>query len=457
MHLCKYLIILLIALFPATLIAQDITGLWKGTMYNDTTQKYYRYEIGISEENGKLSGFSHTFFMDSTGKEYYGLKKVKISIVSDGKIIVEDAGLIANNYPVQPDKGVRQLNVLDLVIKDSIMTLSGPYSTNRTKKFRSLTGTINLQRKNDFWQSALVPHLQELGLSKELSFVKKEDDRIKEEEAKKNAEKDIAINKATAEAKKQTVTDNAGEPLKPAQKPVQSTEKTTQKNEPVKKETAITKSSSAKEDVAKNTNVPEKTSSTGSIVKDKAPQQAEPTKNETGIVKSSSAKETAKVDESKTEEVKEPELKKAGKQTISKETIAKTEIKEIKAPVKNNAPAAEVDRRLTVLQQTVYFSSDSLQLSLYDNGEVDGDTVSVLMNGKVIMPKKGLSTNAVMQTIYADPSLDSVELVMYAENLGSIPPNTGLLVVHDGKSIYEIRFSGDLQKNASIILRRRKK
>jgi hypothetical protein len=35
---------------------------------------------------------------------------------------------------------------------------------------------------------------------------------------------------------------------------------------------------------------------------------------------------------------------------------------------------------------------------------------------------------------------------MYAENLGSIAPNTGLLVVKDGSNQYEVRFSGDLQK-----------
>ncbi len=111
--------------------------------------------------------------------------------------------------------------------------------------------------------------------------------------------------------------------------------------------------------------------------------------------------------------------------------------------------------RINVVQQTVYYSSDSLQLTLYDNGEVDGDTVSVLMNGKVIMERERLSTNAVRKTIYAGHT-DSIELVMYAENLGTIAPNTGLLVVRDGKSIYEIRFSGDLKKNAAIIFKRRK-
>ena len=62
-----------------------------------------------------------------------------------------------------------------------------------------------------------------------------------------------------------------------------------------------------------------------------------------------------------------------------------------------------------------------------------------------------------MHTIYIDEETpDSIQLVMYAENLGSIPPNTGLLIVRDGSSIYEVRFSADLKTNAAIILRRKK-
>ena len=375
MRCSKYLTIFLIAFLPGKSFAQpaspagrDITGLWKGTLYNDSTKKFYKYEIGISEEKGKLSGFSHTWFI-LDDKEYYGVKKVKIKIAPDGKIIIEDAMLIANNYPESPAKGVHQLNVLTLEIKDSIMTLSGPFTTNRTRSFSSLTGTVNLQRKNDFWQSALVPHLQELGLVDNLSFVKKENDKTAED--KKLPQKDIATNENSRELKKEN--------------PVKTTE--------IKKEP-------------------------GREVKS----------NETKSVKAS-----------------------------SKEPVTNAQPK--KPPtsvVKSNEPAAEVASRANIVQQTVYFTADSLQLSLYDNGEVDGDTVSVLMNGKIIMPNVGLSTNAVRKTIYTGGNTDSIELVMYAENLGSIPPNTGLLVVHDGKNIYEIRFSGDLQKNAAIILRRRK-
>ena len=119
--------------------------------------------------------------------------------------------------------------------------------------------------------------------------------------------------------------------------------------------------------------------------------------------------------------------------------------------------AAELEKRVTKSDQSLFFESDSLVLTLYDNGEVDGDTVTVLMNGNVIFSKAGLTTKANSKTIHITPDLDSVNLVMYAESLGEIPPNTGLMIVNDGAKRYDVRFSADLKTNAGIILRRRKK
>ena len=117
----------------------------------------------------------------------------------------------------------------------------------------------------------------------------------------------------------------------------------------------------------------------------------------------------------------------------------------------------ELAKRKTETIRTVNFKSDSLTLTLYDNGIVDGVIVSVILNGKNIMPKQGLSTKAITKTIYITPDLGySLQLIMYAENLGSIPPNTGLLIIHDGDDMYQIRFAGDLQKKSAIILRRKK-
>ena len=114
------------------------------------------------------------------------------------------------------------------------------------------------------------------------------------------------------------------------------------------------------------------------------------------------------------------------------------------------------DRKIQTIR-TVAIAGDSLVLSLFDNGTVDGDTVSVILNGNVIMPKVGLVATAINKTIHLTPEMgDSIKIILYAENLGSIPPNTGLLVVRNGGHDYEIRFSGDLKNNSAIILLRNK-
>ena len=77
----RLFIMILIFVSPVYLFAQqtDITGLWKGTIYNDTNQLTYQYEIGISKEKGKYSGFSHTWFTLGDS-QYFGVKKVSVKI-----------------------------------------------------------------------------------------------------------------------------------------------------------------------------------------------------------------------------------------------------------------------------------------------------------------------------------------------------------------------------------------
>src|SRR5262249_35698945 len=107
-----------------------------------------------------------------------------------------------------------------------------------------------------------------------------------------------------------------------------------------------------------------------------------------------------------------------------------------------NGAAALISERKSELSQVVNFKSDSLELALYDNGEIDGDTVSVLLNGQVILARQGLKATAIKKTIYITPDMkDEFTILLYAENLGKYPPNTGLLVVHDGDDVYNVRFS----------------
>jgi hypothetical protein len=161
-------------------------------------------------------------------------------------------------------------------------------------------------------------------------------------------------------------------------------------------------------------------------------------------------------------EVKAKKSTKTSK-TKAKESSSNNEVESIKPVEKQIEPAkhrevvaaANIATRNTAVLQTVSFKSDSLRLSLYDNGEVDGDTVSVVLNGQPIISRAGLTAKGMTMAIATSDLRDSSELIMYAENLGRIPPNTGLLIVQDGVDRYQIRFSGDLQNNSAIILRRK--
>ena len=142
--------------------------------------------------------------------------------------------------------------------------------------------------------------------------------------------------------------------------------------------------------------------------------------------------------------------------------------KAVKQPTNNNLkkepggvaiklPVKSTERKIQRIDE-IFFNSDSLLLSFYDNGTIDGDTISMVLNGKIIAEKIKLTTNAFRITIPASviKSGDSLLLVMHAESLGLIPPNTGLLIIQDGSTRHEIRFEGDLQRSSAIMLRRKR-
>ena len=400
-------------------------------MFNDTTQLNYRYEIAISEEKGKLFGFSHTFFILGD-KEYHGVKRIKIK--RDGnEITTEDVELIANNYPINPPKGVHMRNILKFEMKDTVMILSGMFTTNRTREYSPATGYVHVERKKDYSQSALVPHLQQLGLINELSFLN--------EENNKPAEQTLPILKpmATAEeeqliiaAAKKKQPDNK---IKPANTVVVKTEAPKQPNAVVTKP------------------VPQKPAETV-VAKVAAPKTKEPVAAK--VVETPKKPDPVVINKPAPPKTEAPPvIVKAPPAKPAETVVAKPAIVKKPEPVDPTAAIDAAKRKVENIQ-ALYFKSDSLQLILYDNGEVDGDTVSVIMNGTVIMPRVGLSTNAVKKTIATTDIGDSIQLVMYAENLGSIPPNTGLLIVYDGNDRYEIRFSGDMQKSSGIVFRRKK-
>lgn len=124
------------------------------------------------------------------------------------------------------------------------------------------------------------------------------------------------------------------------------------------------------------------------------------------------------------------------------------------APVVDETAKA-FNSRAKIFTKELELVGNSLRLELYDNGEIDGDIVSLYLNGKMILPKTMLTHKAVRLNIELDPTLEFNELSMFAENLGTKPPNTAALIVYDGKIRYETLLSSDLSKSASIKLKKK--
>lgn len=385
----KFLIVLL--LFPLQMLCQDITGLWKGFLYNDTTKQYLPYELAITKNKQKLSGYSHvTIVLDSF--KNIALKTMKLRQEPD-HVFAEDQAIIYNNFSEPPPKGVRVSISMTYKETDTVKVLSGVWTTNKTKEYSALTGTINLVMQKRLDTSKVIAKVKELNLEKTLSFLPENQPQV-------------AIAKPVEKSNDKVL--NSPDPDIP------------------------------KSDVASNDkkNVKEKSTQTPGRNK-----LTDSTNNVAIVIKPK-----------KNQVEKRPQPK----PDIKKQDTTNQLAKATKQLVPPKPAASQLATRKIENIRNLTFKSDSLVISLYDNGEVDGDTVSVVLNGNVIIARQALSTNAITKTIYPSQGYgDSLQLIMYAENLGSIPPNTGLLILQDGDDRYEVRFAGDLQKNSSVVLKRK--
>ena len=130
---------------------------------------------------------------------------------------------------------------------------------------------------------------------------------------------------------------------------------------------------------------------------------------------------------------------------------------EQKAEIKNNNRIAErspkLENRKKNVLRTIVIEQPTFQVDFYDNGEIDGDSITVYYNGRAVLSNKKLTDKPISLTLTLDKNADQNEVVMYAENLGFIPPNTALMIVTDGSKRYVVRMESDLGKSGSVIFK----
>lgn len=151
----------------------------------------------------------------------------------------------------------------------------------------------------------------------------------------------------------------------------------------------------------------------------------------------------------------------AGTPSINATPVAAPTVNAPNIPVSTLSAKNNNDKfssRKNVLQTVIPITAEVIELRFYDNAQVDGDSIALFLNGNVIFEHIRLTEQPYTIKLTAgDLSADN-ELVMVAENLGSIPPNTSFMVAIVGDKRYEARLFANEQSSALIrIVRQVKK
>lgn len=151
-----------------------------------------------------------------------------------------------------------------------------------------------------------------------------------------------------------------------------------------------------------------------------------------------------------------PEPSSTGRSAVSK-PVGRTP-----PPVALQKPAAPKSieekflERKKLLITEIPVSGDSIKLAFYDHAEIDGDSITLFLNGKMIHQHILLKAQPFEFTLAVSELAENNEMIMVAENLGSIPPNTSLMIVWINGVRHEARLESTENSSAMIRFTRKK-
>ena len=511
----NFLLLTLLSLFLFTAKSQVVTGVYIGKMEVDSPKYTIDFELTLKEKNGKLMGYCHRLFIVEDVL-YYNLVKVTAR-VADSVLIVEDEKSVSNNFK-EKTSGVKTVMFFRIQTDhDTVSVMPGEWSTSRTKKYLPITGSIAVRREQNYLATQLYNRLEDQQLATEMLFEEKTkpqpvlvSTQVPSTETKK--EQPVKPDIAKTEPKQQTnQPTTSNQPVKvPTAKDSAQTNTSVAANQ---QQTNVQKTDVAVNQPKQQTNQPanntagkpvakkdsiqtsvnttsvqqqSNTQKTDIAVNQPKQQTNQPANNSRPVTNTTNQPSTVpskdSVKNNTTVAVNQPKQQQPTTATTKPETkpvtpvvtnpavqqqqteTSITSIGQITTEDKNNQPVASgkppvinnpmIIKRTTEIIEALEVTGDSVVLSLYDNGEIDGDTVSVFLNNELVLAKVGLRAQAFKHTIAIKPG-EVVQLTLFAENLGSIPPNTGLLVLTTNDQRYQVNFSSTLNKSSSIVIRRK--
>ncbi|MBX9785667.1 MAG: hypothetical protein K2X48_20475 [Chitinophagaceae bacterium] len=153
----------------------------------------------------------------------------------------------------------------------------------------------------------------------------------------------------------------------------------------------------------------------------------------------------------------EPVLKKDTASVIVKTEPLPAPKKET-TPVIKNPPAIQEKfvQRKKILTTELPLEGDTVEIHFYDNAEIDGDSISLFMNNRLVFEHVRLSDKPYIVKFSVKDLSETNELVMVAENLGSIPPNTSYMIAYINNQRYTANLESTEGSSAMIRFIRKK-
>jgi len=467
---CSWLI-LISFIFFSPIFSQDITGIWRGNFYAGTGpyRQYYKYEVQINQlSNYSLQGVTYSY----RSTVFYGKATFSgIWFPKTSSAIVKELKLVELKMSGSSE-ACAMTCTLDYSNEDGKETLSGSFtSINLSSKADCGSGTVYLEKvtESDFHKEDFLLKKKPEALPPPENNIQPDDTPVVTDLAKTNTKKLQSALGVPADGV-------AGPKTMAALK-----KKLPDFNE--KLDVADSDAINKLVDRIKKANVPPTVKATPAATNDISKTNAKKLQTALGMpadgvagpktiaaLKDKLPDFNGKLDLTNTSQVndlvnriKKVNTAQKNKQpgvTVDKDTVVKTapppppaRIEKPSTTQEEAIPVPEVIKtRSNPLIKTITTNLPDIKVELYDNGDIDGDTITVYDNNRVIAWKKGLTDKPVILNVKADTDNATHEFVMVADNLGSIPPNTALMVITTGGKRYQLFISSDKQKNAKVVV-----
>ncbi len=115
--------------------------------------------------------------------------------------------------------------------------------------------------------------------------------------------------------------------------------------------------------------------------------------------------------------------------------------------LRGNKTVKKLRKRKVSKGKEVYVKEEYFNIEIYDHKKSDGDIISLNYNGKWILKEHPIDKEKYTVRVLLSEDVEKNFLILYAENLGEVPPNTAAVVVDDGKRRQKFVLNSDLKQS----------